>query len=701
MLQLTPVSLTLVLIAVKHLCLADYNCNSAYWCSARTSVSSTESVNCRGYFSCYDCTTISAPNEDVYCDGAYSCYQSYSLQSNGIYCRGLYSCAQIDIISGIQSIYCGGERSCSNSFILRPTNAWGTDGVSSNTIWLTGFESGAYADISLQQTSQVKVTGSFGFYHGNIDIYSSSTLRAWAAFSITESSINCHSDATCTIMCYGLGCYNVESVIENGTGSFNIDCSYNLIANKFCSNELDFINNAIDEIPLLTSENILATSENGENGADLCDSVTYGCNNYQGCATDYTSIFPTQAICCTAGESCEYTNLESREVINNLNSTDAVAIGVRCDGFESCQGSQFLTYTIDVNDHGDVFCSGLYSCQYLDIDNTRGIRSTFADVYCVGEYSCRSSTMERWHNIYCIASYSCHSSTTRKITGDIYGYGIFSLYESYIYNVTGNVYCVSYYSCYGANIREVKGNAYIIGYQSLYGGILSNSIHIAMDKVFIIGEEAARGGATISNVNRLYASGLRVLWYASISGIRKLYINGTDGLSYSTIVTEINDDNVSRDDVFMYIAGNNYYGYNVHCSVNDTCYIICQTIDACSQMTLYCQGLCYVSCDNNNTGCPNTGSGNWYFIGNVSEPTASPTPLPTSLNYTTRYPETTQQLQPETTDVGIKFTTSTSANAQTNTVDEQTSMTASTLFDSTCVYLIQYNFYHCACGLLL
>ena len=95
--------------------------------------------------------------------------------------------------------------------------------------------------------------------------------------------------------------------------------------------------------------------------------------------------------------------------------------------------------------------------------------------------------------------------------------------------------------------------------------------------------------------------GVGVLESSSITGIRQLYVNGTNGLSSSTIVTEINDDNVRKDNVFMYIAGNNDYAYNVHCTMNDTCFIICQTIDACSQMTLYCQGLCYVSCSNNYT----------------------------------------------------------------------------------------------------
>ena len=67
--QFISVLLVLVMVAIEHLCLGDYNCNDEYQCSGTASVSSTESVNCRGYSSCYHCTTISAPNENLYCDG--------------------------------------------------------------------------------------------------------------------------------------------------------------------------------------------------------------------------------------------------------------------------------------------------------------------------------------------------------------------------------------------------------------------------------------------------------------------------------------------------------------------------------------------------------------------------------------------------------------------------------------------------------
>ena len=57
----------------------------------------------------------------------------------------------------------------------------------------------------------------------------------------TMLSNQAHSDATCSIICYALGCYNVESVyVENDTASFDIDCIYNLIANKFCDNEYHY-----------------------------------------------------------------------------------------------------------------------------------------------------------------------------------------------------------------------------------------------------------------------------------------------------------------------------------------------------------------------------------------------------------------------------------------------------------------------------
>ena len=69
-----------------------------------------------------------------------------------------------------------------------------------------------------------------------------------------------------------------------------------------------------------------------------------------------------ETICCTGSHSCETVNFESHEVFEfntngTMNSSDTFGIGIRCDGFESCEEATFQRDTMDINDHGDAICT--------------------------------------------------------------------------------------------------------------------------------------------------------------------------------------------------------------------------------------------------------------------------------------------------------------------------------------------------------
>lgn len=75
---------------------------------------------------------------------------------------------------------------------------------------------------------------------------------------------------------------------------------------------------------------------------------------------------------------------------------------------------------------------------------------------------------------------------------------------------------------------------------------------------------------------------------ARITNVGSMKIVGTNGLSFAVI-----------DDVLkMEIEGTNESPFSVYCSKTQTCTIDCQSKNACNQMLLFCDGLCFVRCDN-------------------------------------------------------------------------------------------------------
>ena len=71
---------------------------------------------------------------------------------------------------------------------------------------------------------------------------------------------------------------------------------------------------------------------------------------------------------------------------------------------------------------------------------------------------------------------------------------------------------------------------------------------------------------------------------------------------------------------------NNTENYEIYCNATDTCFIGCQSAEACDLMSLYCDGTCYIDCDQSSGfDCPTITGDNvyeWNFtnISQFSEP---------------------------------------------------------------------------------
>ena len=97
-------------------------CDSAYSCAKEAVSSSTSEIECRGYHSCSEATSIvQNATENIQCDGSYSCYKSnkiisYDSGDRNIKCNGLYSCAFVNNIYEVTGeIDCNAELSCFGS----------------------------------------------------------------------------------------------------------------------------------------------------------------------------------------------------------------------------------------------------------------------------------------------------------------------------------------------------------------------------------------------------------------------------------------------------------------------------------------------------------------------------------------------------------------------------------------------------------
>ena len=213
------------------------------------------------------------------------------------------------------------------------------------------------------------------------------------------------------------------------------------------------------------------------------------------------------------------------------------------------------------------------------------------DAYCTSLEACEYASMHVT-NLYCLGSSSC-----RFVTGvffDVFSGAFESLHGSTIETIFGSLYCTGYLACWQNTFQFIGDSVYAKGYQVLFYSVFDS----VYNKIAAFGYQALLL-ATINNTASLLCDGDFCLEQAQITSVATIKVNGTGALTDAVIET-----NLDGEDFILEVYDDNKNGsFSVTCSHNDTCYIGCWTESACTQMNLFCIGICFVDCSHDN--CPN------------------------------------------------------------------------------------------------
>eukprot|EP01083_Nonionella_stella_P129277 392188_1 len=343
-------------------------CHAASQCIGQD-ISTAFTVENRGYKSAFGPTTTISTADTIWCFGAFSCNSiSSATSTNNIACLGSNACVNVNPLTA-NSWTCRASHSCTHSTFI------GT-AIDSN-IFCAGFKSCAYSRFSGIQT--IEAYGAYTFYNSTID--SLNTLGPLvASFSGYHAGLSakltCQSGDTCTINCYGNGCYMLY-----------VHCPGSCTINTPTGDSIAPINYATDLQTNLEYEPQQNTVDN-DNACNEAGAVTYDDNNEHFNGTDL-HINSAVSLCCRGEHSCGHITAASRVV-----ST------IVCSGEGSCQGSQYTTQG------GDIYCEAKDSCR-------TSLLSTTADVYCLGRRGCGSApaTIQNALHVYCMGFWACNSAS--------------------------------------------------------------------------------------------------------------------------------------------------------------------------------------------------------------------------------------------------------------------------------------------------
>lgn len=274
-------------ICVKYVSSQEHQCYTLNACSA-TIVSSNDSlIQCYGYKSCFNATSINAiQNSHINCHGSFSCTNSTSIRQfdkfEDIYCYGKHSCANVgDIYNEYGGILCGGETSCTNSKLtaeieqdIRNIECGGDRSCSHTNItngypihfggYLSGLNSSIYNPVT-------QLTRSYYY------LYDFS-----GASSGQGARIYCDNASICDITCYGNSCTGLTLSCPGGNGinncEFNIQCEISE-KNEICPNgyELSSFMNGIFVMPeYLSNDGFFYTSNYITQPGAVCEKTTEG-----------------------------------------------------------------------------------------------------------------------------------------------------------------------------------------------------------------------------------------------------------------------------------------------------------------------------------------------------------------------------------------------------------------------------------------
>ena len=708
------ISLHVTHATTSSVCSAAYSCEfsekispsecSGYYGCAYSKLVETSSVKCSGSFSCYGVSMINmtTPNTNssnnfyLTCSGLYSCanvssigHYSPQFTSLGVVkCDGELSCFASSLTLTSSSLSCSGDRSCLNC------NAT----LNSVTVEAVGYLSTANSVFKISQgETSVKFIG----------------MESGKNTTVICSGTN----TNCTISCYNNACNELRLIYDKNDCNncqFHIDCRY-AFNSDVCPDGLDFETELTDflwfiygdvddwyhqsvfnnfSMPAIPSlyENVTTEYTSLDNSFDACaignnmssiivykeilnNSVYYNytidtgvnneypinCMDISECEQDIlnTNDFVdknissiTVPICCTAGYSCyASTNLK-----NTITQTGA---GIRCDGYESCDGgSDNTTY---ITSSGNIYVSG--SSNLNDFMLIDGKNSDNNELFCNGGDTCQVSLyitreerrIRNFQNVFCNGDSSCENidSATLNLTFENIGNSVFFYggssggYGMKFNNIGNSVYCVggTTRGCSESVIKNVMGSVYGIGYQGIVYSVINNATNVygigdysmryntilnVKNNIYFIGGQAARD-TTIQNAQnvkyiilymwvrkdqcfvfcfyflicccQLVAIAIgsdsgEALYGSKISQVKTILISGTYCLSGANISSNFGDSTKwSQSDRILTLKINCDFGFDfdIYCTKNDICNIDCMTSSACDSMRLYCDGTCHVS----------------------------------------------------------------------------------------------------------
>ena len=582
-------------------------CSNEYECASSTLYD--DEIYCQGFASCIDAQTIRT-SSTFYSYGSYASYGAEHVESaDDSLCYGDSSCRNIGYFHTKADTDCQAYRSCFGSIFER-TNA--TNSYSDISFY--GDESGAFTTLNLNQNTDIFAKARLSMYKSIINMYASSQVYAQGFGSLDGAKLYCESGQTCTIYCHGYGCYNVS--LMSGNGTYNIDCTHNLISSILCGNG--------DDVSIATWNNLSSDKKEivfqNVDTYSLCSNsslVGINCGNYEECANT-TLTYANEVICCSSHLGCR-----DGRLIVNLNvsiSDDSDIIAIYCGGYQSCR-------------YGD----NNFIIQTMNVDNS----SQSISIACDGYAACRGTLLGA-DNLLCRGQSSCGVTRVNSMK-NVFATGMWAFSNGNASNIDKDVYCLGGFACQAATFSNIGGNIYALAYCSLYYANINYA-----DKVYAIGSRSGYH-CGISNVKSLFASGDQVLYYATVSGFRNLHVNGSNSLGESVLTTQLTlyDDSVDSN-VTLKIDGTNSNTYSVSCSSGDECFITCQSNTSCTNMILTCYGICYLNCgeygDTTGRGndCPSTIIGTWYPFNSKLSPTDIQSQTPTSMPTAPTTPPTHQ-----------------------------------------------------------
>ena len=625
-----------------------YECHEKESCFGVSNIITSDQDNdieCYGYRSCMNVNIIQTSIADIYCSGSYSCYQSRNIKFIDIgsatsvytiYCNGLRSCSDVYNISTLQisdgitplyggSVDCDGSMSCMNSNMYLFVSDTFYSGLT-----CCGFRSCANSYVESYSGNSVRI---YGYLAAENATFVSKTTSITYTFYGVESGKNatiiCEIGDTCSINCYSNACNTLTLQCADGNSSsctFDIDCGVDGQEAEYstiCPN--GYLLDAAITIPSFANQsfdNQFSTFENSHvacNDANLTN-LTYSsypvnCDDYRECTNQ---TLQSSIICCTAAEGC-YQTLNISSAITQQQQDLEYLAAIRCDGQESCNR---ISGKIMATNGGSMYMTGKRASQSL---STMISTNTEYDIICSGCQSCVNvNPMTNANNIYCLSFASCYFANINENVNNVFAYGDFSAPSTNIYNVKDSIYCATRWSCQSSDINNVVNNVYGLGLEALYNAQISNvgnNVMVAGYRVLIFGD--------VSNVANVICIGYEACMSTDIANVTNIMANGYNVLSDATVVS-----NRGGLSFTIKINGTIDDDYEITCSINDTCFIYCESSDACTNLNLHCDGSCCVDCDESNgINCPSNVTGPGYtdcIFSNVV-PTMNPSIHPTRI----------------------------------------------------------------------